>query len=392
MVRVVLIGIGGYGENYIKEFSEREIPDGTLVAVVDPFIERSQYLPFIERISVPVFKDLDDFLKSQVRGELAVVSSPIHTHYEYIKKLLSHGYDILTEKPVTIDIERMNELIRDERESGHFVAVGYQLCFQNDVTQMKKDILSGKYGKPIRAKALRMMRRDRKYYSRTGWAGRLKAGGEYVLDSPLSNACAHHAEAMLYLLGKSMDETLHVSSVSGSLYKGRPDIQNYDAAAIKIETQEGIPLYYYTAHSIEEKKIGPYLEIEFDGGKIVGDDDAFKGYLNDGRVIDYSRIDKGERLKKLYDSIECTKNKSRPLISLSTSIEHVNLVLKTEELPVYIVYNAELVGEGDDETYVIPGLSESFLSSYRQWEIPKCIMGDNSHKIEKENSKTRRSI
>lgn len=370
-VRVILIGIGGYGENYIKEMLNEDIPHAVLSAVIDPFIHKSPYYKEIVNRGIPVYKSPDSFYLNGGRAELAVISSPIHTHYDYILTCLKNGSNILTEKPVTVSIEKMNDLIEAERKSGLFVAVGYQLCFARDVLALKRDIIEGRFGKPIRMKALRLMKRGDAYYSRTGWAGKLKCHGEYVFDSPVSNACAHQIQVMLFFLGSEMRSTGTVERVDGVLWKGRPSIENFDAAALKIETAEGVPLNYYTAHSLDEKKVGPFIELEFDNGVIKSENDDFIAYMKDGTIVDYREVEKGKRLQKLYDAIEAARGGEIPYVTLATSLAHIKCVLECEKLPVYFRYDAEYKDDEGDGYYAIPNLAKSYLESYDSWSLPE---------------------
>ena len=371
-VRVLLVGIGGYGENYIKEFFEHDIKNAILVAVADPFIEKSSYKDQIRDRQIPVYRSPEAFFLSGGKADLTVISSPIHTHYEYILTALGNGSNVLVEKPVTISVEKMERLIEAERKSSLFVAVGYQLCFARDVLELKRKVLSGELGNPVRMKALRMMRRTDKYYARTGWAGKLACHGEYVFDSPVSNACAHQIQVMLFFLGHDMESTGNVKSVDGVLYKARRDIEKYDAAAICIHTDENVDLYYYTAHCLDEKKVGPLIEMEFEKGVIKSCDDNFCVEYNDGRIEDYSSHAKGERLQKLYDSIDAVLSGTRPVVTLSTSLAHIRCVIETEKLPVYLRYDAERkIAEDDDGYWSIESLKDEYFNAYDNWTVPE---------------------
>lgn len=370
-VSLLLVGIGGYGENYIKELLSREIPGTALVAVADPFLDKSPWREAIAGHGIPVFRSPDEFYAAGKKADLVVISSPIHTHYGYIVTALEHGSNVLCEKPVSISLPMMDELIERERASGLFVAVGYQLCFSRDVLAMKNDILSGMYGVPVRMKSLRMMRRGDQYYARNGWAGKLNCHGEHVFDSPVSNACAHQIQNMLYLLGSSIGTTAGITGVDGELWKGRPSIENYDSAALRIHTDRDVDLLYYTAHCLDEKKVGPMGVYEFEKGIIENHDDSFIGTLADGTVRDYSLVGTGERMQKLYDAIGCVRDGSRPACSLATARAHVECVILAQDLPVVLRYDAQKKTAEGDGYFAIPELARTYLRSYENWCLPR---------------------
>ena len=39
--RVLLCGMGGYGENYVKEYLERDVLGSVLAGIADPFAHKS---------------------------------------------------------------------------------------------------------------------------------------------------------------------------------------------------------------------------------------------------------------------------------------------------------------------------------------------------------------
>ncbi len=367
-IPVLLVGIGGYGENYVREFLENDVPDAYLAGVADPFVYKSPYSKRLEELGIPTFQSPAEFYAKN-KACLTVISSPIHTHYSYVMCALDNGSNVLVEKPVTIDLDKMDAMIRRQKESGLFVSVGYQLCYSRDVLALKKDILSGVYGRPLRMRSLRMMRRSSSYYARNGWAGRFSCHGEYVLDSPVSNACAHQIQNMLFLLGDDMGSTADVLSVSGKLYKGNPEIQNYDAAALRIATDKGVDLFYYTAHCLDEAKVGPVSTFEFERARIEEKDGVFTAFLNDGGTVDYGAVDKGLRLQKLYDSVSCCFSHEEPVCRLESALAHTKVVLMAQKLPCFLRFDAQKRTEGQEYYYAIDKLAEEYMGLYSSWSV-----------------------
>lgn len=373
-VTLLLVGIGGYGENYIQELLTRAPSNTKLVAIVDPFIDRSFWKDEVVRQGLPIFRTLEEFYAHGGKADLVVISSPIHTHYAYITAALAHQSNVLCEKPVAIDTHKMEELLLRERDSQLFVAVGYQLCFSSALLDLKRDIQEGLFGTPLRCKALRMMRRGDAYYSRNGWAGKLRCHGEPVFDSPLSNACAHQLQTMFYLLGSSLETTCSVTSAEGFLLKGRPSIENFDAAALRFHTQENVDVYYYTAHCVDEKKVGPLGMYEFEKATITNHDDVFSAVFKDGTIKEYGKGTQEPKLNKLYHAIDCVRTGQRPPCSLVSSLAHTQAVILAQGLPIHLALSAERNVRGDEPYWSVPGLKDAFLNAYEAWEIPDNYM------------------
>ncbi len=374
-MRVLLVGIGGYGENYLKEFLTREIPNVHLVAIVDPFAIKSPMYQQVIDAKIPIYSEMDEFFDEKFDCELVIISSPIHTHFDYIMCALDHGCDVLCEKPVCLDLALMQQLLEKEKASGHVVAVGYQLCFSSSVIALKKDILAGDFGKPVRMKSLRLMRRTDSYYRRNGWAGKISCHGQPIFDSPLSNACAHQVQLMLYLLGDSLEATGTPIHVDGTLLRARKEIENFDAASLAIATSEGIPLLYYTAHCIEEKKVGPIGVYEFEKGTITETDDDFTAIMLDGTQRRYEQGKQDNRLQKLYSTIDAVRKHERVPCSLVTSVAHAKCVLLAQQLGITDIPNALYHQEEEDSYWSIPGLTEQYLAAYDRWELPSSNLG-----------------
>ena len=233
-IKILLTGIGGYGGNYLKELlfeTEKKAPEAVLEGIADPFAANSPYYEEIQKRSIPVYDTPEQFY-AEHQADLAVISSPIHLHYGQIMTCLDHSC-VLSEKPLCADVGQAAEIIRKEQETKQFVGVGYQLSFSRDVLALKRDILSGKFGKPLFMKALHAMRRGSVYYARNGWAGCITKNGYPVYDSPVNNACAHQLHNMLYLLGQDGKAAAPVS-VQAVLWKAKPEIENFDAAALRV--------------------------------------------------------------------------------------------------------------------------------------------------------------
>jgi len=84
---------------------------------------------------------------------------------------------------------------------------------------LKRDLLDGRYGRPLRLATLCAWPRDRAYYRRNSWAGRLRDGdsGAWVLDSPANNAMAHFLHNALFLLGPAMTHSALPAAVTAEL-------------------------------------------------------------------------------------------------------------------------------------------------------------------------------
>ncbi|MDL2228848.1 Gfo/Idh/MocA family oxidoreductase [Treponema sp. OttesenSCG-928-L16] len=374
-IRLVLAGIGGYGEAYLKELFHQELPGVVLSGVVDPYAAGSPYFEEIKKRNIPVFDTMKDFYAS-CGADLAVIASPVHTHYEYAAACLEHRTNVLCEKPVCADLAELDDLIKRESASACFIAVGYQLCYSRDILALKADILRGDFGRPHLFKSIRMMRRETKYYRRNGWAGRKSFQGRLVLDSPLSNACAHQLQNMLFLLGSDMASSADVLVKDADLWQVRPDIENYDAAAIRASDDAGTELLFYTAHCIEAEKVGPIDEFHFEDAVVSNGADGEGDYVarfRNGTERSYGAIDKGRDLQKLYDCIDAVRTGTRPACCAAAAGAHVRCVNMVQEFPIMKVPEEKKQAKpsaSGNAVYLIPGFEKELVRCYSENILP----------------------
>lgn len=377
VVKILLLGICGYGSNYIKEISERDIPGIKIEGICEVVPNAADLYPIIKEQNIPIYQTPEDFYKEHT-ADLAVVSTPIHLHYSQIVTCLTHGSNVLTEKPVCTSVEGARKLEQLEKETGKFISVGYQLNYSRDVLALKQDILDGRFGKPIYMKALHAMRRGDKYYARNSWAGHIDVKGCAVNDSPFNNACAHQFQVMTFLLGERLERAAELANVQAEPYKGNPNVDNFDTITVLAHTVSGVPLWYGTGHAIVDKKLGPIAEYRFEKGTVYFGKDFGSGpiaeyvYIGDtGEQIDYGRIPKGERLQKFYDAIEAVRTGKHPVCTVQCAIPHLEAVEKIAKLPIVSIpaEGVEDIREDDDTFHTIVGLHDIFITCYKNREM-----------------------
>lgn len=371
-VKILLMGICGYGSNYIKEVSERDIPGIKVEGICEIAPNAADLYPVIKQQNIPIYKTPEEFYQKH-SADLTVISTPIHLHYAQIVTCLTHGSNVLTEKPVCTSVEGARKLEQLEKETGKFISVGYQLNYSRDVLALKKDILDGRFGKPVYMKALHAMRRGDKYYARNGWAGRIDIKGCAVNDSPFNNACAHQFQVMTFLLGEKIERAAELADVQAEPYKGNHSVENFDIITVKAQTVSGVPLWYGTAHAIEDKKLGPIAEYRFEKGTVWFGKDFGQGpvaeYIytgDDGSRIDYGQIPKGERLQKFYDAIDAVRQGTHPVCTVQCAIPHLEAVEKIAKLPIMSIPENEVdyIAEDGDVFHAVKGLHDRFITCY----------------------------
>lgn len=372
---IVLAGIGGYGEVYLAALlDERAHPDYRLVAVVDPEPERSTRVAQLRALDIPIFSSLEHFYDGN-RADLAVLSTPIHLHYPQTCLALTHGSDVLCEKPAAATVQEVDRMLEAERRTRRRVAVGFQWSFSPPIQQLKRDILAGTFGPPRRARSLTLWPRPRSYYTRNTWAGRQRDDdGNWILDSPANNAMAHDLHNLLFLLGSAPSASALPVELIAETYRANP-IENYDTVAARIRTDTNVDLIFLASHAIADNS-DPSFAIEFEHATV-----AFAGGLapivatrEDGSIKQYPSPNRFPQATKLWSCLHAAFHRSEPLCGLAAARMHTicingiqDSVPKPREFPSSLISQRRISG---DPTLVVHTLADVLHDCYNRHALP----------------------
>ncbi len=193
---IALVGVHGYGAVHLDNL--RRLGDRVrLVAAADPREPDAGTLPSHTR----VFPDLAALLAATDGIDVVIVATPLHTHLELARLVVSRGIDLYLEKPPVLTLEDLHVLEEAAARSGARVQVGFQSLGSRALAAFAADRFD--LG-PVRAiGAVGMWSRDRAYWQRSRWAGRRELDGVAVVDGVTTNPLAHATATALALAGAS---------------------------------------------------------------------------------------------------------------------------------------------------------------------------------------------
>jgi predicted dehydrogenase len=306
-VRVLISAIGGYGHYYLQTLLEQVPPDrATLSGVVDPQARQARAWPRIASLGVPVFDEMADFYAAGHKADLAVVVSPIQFHVPQTCTALEHGSHVLCDKPLGATVQDAARLVSARDRSGRFVMIGYQWSYSTAIQALKRDILAGLFGRPLRFSTICCWPRLQAYYQRNPWAGRLRDPdtGEWVLDGPANNAMAHFLHNLLYLSGPRPDLSATPRTVEAECYRAYR-IESYDTAACRVMTDTALEVLLYASH-VTDTAIEPRFALEFESALVTFDARGGGIVARDlsGAEKRYGAPDDTPQFKKLFDAID----------------------------------------------------------------------------------------
>ena len=155
MKKYALVGTGGRAWMYIAALFGDHRKDGELVAICDINQTRMNYAN--ERIGeefgappVPTYgaNEFDAMIRKQ-KPDSVIVTSMDRTHHQYICRAMELGCDAVTEKPMTIDEEKAQQIVDTIEKTGKDLKVTFNYRYAPRNTKVKEILAGGQIGEII---------------------------------------------------------------------------------------------------------------------------------------------------------------------------------------------------------------------------------------------------
>ena len=190
-IRFGIVGCGGIGPFHAEAL--REVDSAVLTAVADCIPERAQAVG--EKYGVAWHGSYEDLL---ARNDIDAVSVCTFSglHAEHGMMAARAGKHVLSEKPLDVYVEKVDELIRACRECGVTLGGIFQNRFSRNGIKAKRIIDEGYLGEIVYASASCLWYRLQSYYDSSEWRG------TWALDGGvLSNQGIHSLDRLVWLTG-----------------------------------------------------------------------------------------------------------------------------------------------------------------------------------------------
>jgi predicted dehydrogenase len=370
-VKVLVVAINGYGHYYLKTLLEETACEkAVLVGVVDPEADRSKYFNAFREFGIPVCSRMNDFYLSGGKADLAVISSPPHFHVSQSIIALHQGTNVLCEKPAGSTIDDVESLIEKCNKTKKFALIGYQWSYSEGIQLLKKDILSGRFGKPLRMKSLCLWPRDFAYFARNNWAYHKKdQAGNIVLDSLFHNAMSHFIHNMFFLMGSTMNSSAKASKIEAQIFRTYP-VETYDTGALRIFTDNGVELLFLGSHAAE-KTVDPCFRIEFEKGFVElkpGSDKILIKMLDKGD-FSYPSPDSDHQFRKLFVAIDNVTDPVNLICPPEAAMSQVRVINEVENICGEAKHFPENRLVKTESRIFVKGLDELLLSCYNDFRL-----------------------
>jgi predicted dehydrogenase len=264
--RVALIGVHGFGRVHLDGLLRLAATGAVRVAgLADPqpptpeALERVRALP--DGADVPVLADAATLLE-RVRPDITIVSTPIHTHLPLARLALAAGSHLLLEKPPTASMAQFRELSAEVRAAGRVCQVGFQSFGSHALAHAARLVADGAIGRLRGVGVHGAWVRERAYFTRAAWAGRMALDGVPVTDGALTNAFAHATASALRVACVP-----HDADVAVELERYRVASPEGDDTATARLTAGGVPIVVAVTLCAAEHRL-PVIVVHGDRGRL----------------------------------------------------------------------------------------------------------------------------
>jgi len=151
-MKALFFGLGGIGQRHLRNLRKLDpaIQIGAVRARGRKFEIGDDLQPdydtdIMSKYDISSFSSLKDAMESQ--PDFGIVSNPTSCHVSIANELVLNGVPVFLEKPVSDSTEGLSQLIKDSREEGVPIMVGYMMRFHPSAIKLKELVEGRRIGK-----------------------------------------------------------------------------------------------------------------------------------------------------------------------------------------------------------------------------------------------------
>lgn len=149
--RYAIVGVGGRSYMFQDAIHKTFADHAELVGCCDVNLGRLRLAQQNARESgrpePPIFEARDfDRMLAETRPDVVIVTTVDGFHHEYLCRAMDQGFDVMTEKPMTVDAEKCRQVLDAQRRSGRSCRVTFNYRYSPPRTQIKDLLMSGVIG------------------------------------------------------------------------------------------------------------------------------------------------------------------------------------------------------------------------------------------------------
>ncbi len=190
-MKILIVGCGSIGQRHIENL--QKISSDNFIEVFDKDQSKLEKLK-IKNIQIAKEDSID-----QIKYDCVIICTPPITHVSLAIRALNANSNVFIEKPLSNNLEKLDELIKIKNQNGLLVFVGYSFRFNKGLNFIKNAISTKEYGKILHASAyfgqyLPDWRPNQDF--KESYTLKKEMGGGIILDS------SHELDYLTWIFGK----------------------------------------------------------------------------------------------------------------------------------------------------------------------------------------------
>jgi len=272
--KFVQVGTGGRAQLFYEAIATTYRDRAELTAFCDLSPTRMKYAnKLLGEFGTPAartyyYSDFEKMLDEN-KPDAVIVTSVDRTHHDYIIRSMEKGYDVISEKPMTIDEKKAQAIIDCQKKTGKKLTVTFNYRYAPHNTKIREIIMDGLLGNifSVHFEWLLNTQHGADYFRR--WhRNKINSGGLLVHKS------THHFDLVNFWLN-TVPQTVYAMG----------DLNFY---GMKNAEQRGVSSFYYRCHGSEAAKDDPFAINMEDNEAMKAmylDAEADSGYIRDRSVF-----------------------------------------------------------------------------------------------------------
>lgn len=334
-MKILMVGLGGIGQRHVRNLRLIKGPDVEIIAfryrnsspVLTDQLSVEQGSNLAEKYSIKEYNDIDSALGE--KPDVVFICNPSSLHIPIALKAAQAGCNLFIEKPLSHNLEQVEELINIVESQNVKAVVGYQMRFHPCLLRLHSLIQEKRVGKIISARVEvgEYMPGWHVYEDyRQMYASKEELGGGVILTQ------IHELDYIYWLFGLPT----RVFAMGGHL--SSLDIDVEDTADILMECvvdQRPIPVSVHLDYVQQPPKRS--CEIVGDAGKIVVDlrGLTLKVFDSSGNLSEsnsYEGFDRNELfINELKYYFEYLQGDLGPLVTVREAMQSLRIAFATKE-------------------------------------------------------------
>jgi predicted dehydrogenase len=320
-LKAAIVGCGGIFTMHADALKKEGIP---IAAVCDNRAERAEAKA--GKYNCRAFTDYKEMLAAG-GYDVVHICLPHYLHAPVAIEALSHGYNVLTEKPMATTVKDAEAMLNAEKNANRTLGVIFQNRYNPGTRLAKAALDGGALGRVLNGYLRVTWHRDKHYYLDSGWRGQWATEGGGVLI----NQAIHTLDMAVHLLGLP----LSVDAITANHTHPYIEVEDVAEGVLSYADDVNISFYVNTSHPCDAP-IQFGLQCENGWIKTQGDETVVT--YKDGRIETASR-DAGTQdvlggksywgashILQIRDFYKSLANGERPAIDGNEGIKTIKLL------------------------------------------------------------------